>query len=89
MIIIREMILQSHGEEPQYLQSNNALYDPLSYTLQFPYGDLGWSYNLAQNAKKIKEMKYYSNRFHFQNSKASGLKRKKVGCVGRPKTRTN
>ena len=40
-------------------------YDPLSYTLPFPYEDFAWSWNLFQNNKKISEMELYSYRFLF------------------------
>ena len=64
----REIVLQSHGGQLQLLQSNNSLYDPLAYTLLFPYGDFGWTYNMNPNGKSITEMKYYSNRLHFRDN---------------------
>ena len=64
----REIIIESHGGGLQFLQSNNSLYDPMSYTLLFPYWTLGWTDDLIQiNDKKLSEMKYYSYRLHFRD----------------------
>ena len=63
----REIVLESHGGNLQTLKSNSPLYDPMSYTLLFPYGDLGWTYNIIQNGKKVTEQKYYANRLHFRD----------------------
>ena len=63
----REIVLQSHGGILQTLQSNNALYDPLSYAILFPYGDLGWTHDIIQNDKKVSEMKFYCYRLHFRD----------------------
>ena len=37
----REIIIESHGGALQNIPSDSPLYDPLSYTILFPYGDLG------------------------------------------------
>ena len=63
----REIIIQSHGGALQNIPSDSPLYDPLSYTILFPYGDLGWTYTLTQNNKKISLLRYYSNRLHFRD----------------------
>ena len=41
------IVFESHGGNLQTLKSNSPLYDPMSYTLLFPYGDLGWTYNMS------------------------------------------
>ena len=37
----REIIIEPHGGALQNIPSDSPLYDPLSYTILFPYGDLG------------------------------------------------
>ena len=63
----REIIIQSHGGALQNIPSDSPLYDPLSYTILFPNGDLGWTYTLTQNDKKITLLRYYCNRLHFRD----------------------
>ena len=47
----REIVLESHGGNQQTLKSKSPIYDPISYTLLFPYNDLGWTYNMSQNRR--------------------------------------
>ena len=63
----REIVLESHGGHLQILRSNSPLYDPMSYTLLFPYGDMGWTYNMTQDGRKISEQNYYANRLHIRD----------------------
>ena len=39
----REIVLQSHGNQLQFWKSDKPQYDPLPYTLLFPYEDFAWS----------------------------------------------
>ena len=64
----REIIIQSHGGALLNIPSDSPLYDPLSYTILFPNGDLGWTFTLrTNNNKKITLLRYYSNRLHFRD----------------------
>ena len=61
----REIIIESHGGALQNIPSDSPLYDPLSYTILFPY--LGWTYTVTHNDKKITLLRYYCNRLHFRD----------------------
>ena len=64
----REIIIQSHGGALQHIPSDSPLYDPLSYTILFPHGDLGWTFSLrTNNNNKITLLRYYCNRLHFRD----------------------
>ena len=49
----------SSSTRPQYIHPLNALYEPLSYPLWYPYGGRGWSTDIYVNKCKISQMWWY------------------------------
>ena len=59
-----------YKQKEDHVEDYKIVYSPLNYplsiyTLLYPHGDLGQTFALQQNSKKITLMKYYSNRLHF------------------------
>ncbi|XP_048546059.1 uncharacterized protein LOC125525078 isoform X4 [Triticum urartu] len=47
---IRSIMVYGKSDKPQYIKAYHGCYDPLSYALFFPNGEVGWNLNLPKVA---------------------------------------
>jgi hypothetical protein len=45
----RSIMVYGKSDNPQYIKAYHGCYDPLSYPLFFPRGEVGWNLNIAKN----------------------------------------
>ncbi|GKC83237.1 hypothetical protein Tco_1138954, partial [Tanacetum coccineum] len=44
----RSVVIYGRSEYPETIQPHHGFYDPMSYVLFFPYGEIGWHSNIKR-----------------------------------------
>ena len=64
----RDIVIRQQGGYLQRINELNANYDPLQYTLMFPHGTQGYSWEQFRGDRSITLMKYYRYRLMIKRS---------------------